>query len=860
MTSCQTRPSRSWVVLIALLIVCCAANAQQPPNLPSARLLTVSPPGGKLGTTVDVGIGGSDLDEVSVLYFSHPGLKADRIPLPLFNGQFVPNRFKITIAPNTPLGVHDVRAIGKWGITNPRAFVVSELNHALEVEPNNDIPQGQKIELNSTVSGTIAPNVDVDYYAFAGKKGQRVVIACEASSIDSRLDPFLQVYDASGTRMLASNRRYSGRDAVLDLVIPADADYFVRLCEHTHQTGSPEHFYRLTVSLGPWIDGAFPPVVEAGKPAQVALYGRNLPNGQPDPETRIEGRISDKLAITVTPPADPQGLQRLTYSGTIEPGSAGLDGFEYRVKNAVATSNPILLTYASAPVILDTGDNDTPEKAQTIPLPAEVCGRIEKRRDRDFFTFTAKANEVYAIEAYADRLGSPLDLYLELRRIDEKGQKSMVGEFDDLQPNDVLSPTKFYTYTDDPKTRFTVPADGKYELMVSSRTADLEAGPRHIYRLSLRKEQPDFRLVAVDGHENQPEGCTVLQGGHRFFHVYCFRNDSFAGEVTLTMEGLPAGVTCAPQTLGPGLKQTALVVTAAAGAAPWAGEIKIKGTATVKDAAGKDVPLVREARAGCIVWPTQPQQNVPAISRLSRSICLAVRDKAPFILDPEAPEIAVPIGGTVTTKVKVNRQWPDFKGQVQLSAIAQPTPPNAPPPPPQLPVIATIAADKPDIEVKVPVPNTVLPGVYNLVFRGLANGVDFKKNPMDKQAVKVNVAEPCSPIKVTVYNSVADLSVGNPSVTIKGGVDQELVVRVARKFNYAGEFKVSLVLPQGFQGVSAAEVTIPANVNEGKLVLKCPANTAPAMNPNVTVRATAQVGMPPVTLTQEAKFAVTITK
>src|SRR5262249_15395739 len=162
------------------------------------------------------------------LYFSHPGLKADRVPDPdpKKAGQFVANKFNVVIAPNTPVGIYDMRAIGKWGISNPRAFVVGELTEVQEKEPNNDVSQAQKVELNTTINGTIAPNVDVDYYSFAGKKGQRIVVHCASFSIDSRLDPEVRLYDAAG-RLLAVNRRYADRDAVLDCVLAADGDYLV---------------------------------------------------------------------------------------------------------------------------------------------------------------------------------------------------------------------------------------------------------------------------------------------------------------------------------------------------------------------------------------------------------------------------------------------------------------------------------------------------------------------------------------------------------------------------------------------------------------------------------------------------------
>ena len=61
----------------------------------------------------------------------------------------------------------------------------------------------------------------------------------------------------------------------------------------------------------------FPPVVEPGKPAQVTLYGRNLPGGTPEPGASVDGRPLEKLTVTVNAPARPG--TRLTFRGHVEP-------------------------------------------------------------------------------------------------------------------------------------------------------------------------------------------------------------------------------------------------------------------------------------------------------------------------------------------------------------------------------------------------------------------------------------------------------------------------------------------------------------------------------------------------------------
>src|SRR5262249_62087843 len=86
-----------------------------------------------------------------------------------------------------------------------------------------------------------------------------------------------------------------------------------------------------------------PPMAEPGKPAQVTLYGRNLPGGTPEPGASIDGRPLEKLVVTVNPPADPT---RLAYRGHVEPRGGGTDGFEYRLQSPSGVSNSCLIGVA----------------------------------------------------------------------------------------------------------------------------------------------------------------------------------------------------------------------------------------------------------------------------------------------------------------------------------------------------------------------------------------------------------------------------------------------------------------------------------------------------------------------------------
>src|SRR4051794_16968043 len=77
------RSAAALLMLGCLLGGAARAVAQQAGNaFPSPRLFTLTPPGGKVGTTVDVPIGGAALEDPEQLVFSTPPLKAEVIQPP----------------------------------------------------------------------------------------------------------------------------------------------------------------------------------------------------------------------------------------------------------------------------------------------------------------------------------------------------------------------------------------------------------------------------------------------------------------------------------------------------------------------------------------------------------------------------------------------------------------------------------------------------------------------------------------------------------------------------------------------------------------------------------------------------------
>jgi hypothetical protein len=309
-------------------------------------------------------------------------------------------------------------------------------------------------------------------------------------------------------------------------------------------------------------------------------------------------------------------------------------------------------------------------------------------------------------------------------------------------------------------------------------------------------------------------------------------------------------VTAAPQVVGGTVREAQLVVTAAPTVAAWAGPVRVTGTAVV---GGQKV--VREARPASVVWPVPQGLGVPTVTRLDHGLFLAVRDKALYQATAKLDKPSIAHGENGSLKVTLARLAPDFKVPVTVLPIPTELPPglvvnnNQP---------INIAPDKSEGAVPVVVTPGVQPGHYTLVLRTQAL-VPFNKDPKAPNKQPTLIVQPTTPVSLTVVpKAVGNLALNNPAPTLKAGTQMELRVRVARLFDYAGEFKVELVLPPGTAGVEAAATVIPAGKDEAPLVLKAATGAAPGNRANLTLRATATAYG--ATITQQMQFNVNVVK
>jgi len=374
------------------------------------------------------------------------------------------------------------------------------------------------------------------------------------------------------------------KNPVLDFTAPAEGAYILKLVD-TVYAGGPDHGYRLGVNVAPQVDFVMPPAGLPGTSGPFTVYGRNLPGGQPADGLMLYGAPLQKLAVNAPLPGDEAGKQQLALAGRTTLARAWLDGIDYRVAgpNGMSASAPIYL--AKAPVVLEQEPNNTPAQATKINIPADVAGQFYPQADADWYQFDAKKGEVWQIEVISHQLGQESDPALAIFRVtkNDKGEEQVadVAQMDDPADRQKIG-NDYDTSTDDPSYRLTVNDDGTYRVLVRDQFGEARKDPRFVYRLVIRKEEPDFRVIAypvepkTQQQQQQPQAGIispfVRKGGSLLLNVELDRRDGFTGEVAVSLEGLPAGVTCSGAVLG-GVNGGALVVMADENAAAWSGPV-----------------------------------------------------------------------------------------------------------------------------------------------------------------------------------------------------------------------------------------------------------------------------------------------
>lgn len=498
-----------------------------------------------------------------------------------------PAKVKLSAAADAPLGDRELRLVTPTGVTAPLVVTVGQYPFFPDTEPNNAPDAAQTVKLPASLGGRVEAPGDVDCYRFEAKKGQHLVFDIFAERLGSPLDPVLVIQDSNG-RELPHADAYHGGDPMAVFDAPADGTYTL-LVRDIQYRGGGDYAYRVDAGEVPYVESLLPMTGRRGQKVEVTAVGHNLAGGE-------------KVTLDLT---------------NAEPGPMPV-----RAKTAAGWSNEVTFVVTDVPQVAGPGGNHSPEQAAAVAVPAEVTGVLAKAGDEDFYKFTLPVKQQVTIEVRARAIGSPVDPLVTLKTA--KG--------------DVVEQTNG-TPDADPRINRSLEAG---EHVLSVRDLTYAGGPGHAYRIDLATgtPPPDFAVRFL------PDATRVGRGGN--VRVWCEvrRANGYKGDVTVSVEGLPPGVTTSGPVVLAEKTSGLFTLSAAPDAALGSVPITLKATGTV---GGQDVTRTGQAELG---------------SRVVRQAYLTVMEAAPFAVDAVAlikPEQLKDYGKQVADLyAKVNTQTPQL--------------------------------------------------------------------------------------------------------------------------------------------------------------------------------------------------------
>jgi hypothetical protein len=440
----------------------------------------------------------------------------------------------------------------------------------------------------------------------------------------------------------------------------------------------------------------------------------------------------DEAKFPLTAPTDANDLSVFRFlehptAHSVQPSAATctVNGFQIRPGLGGQDSlNAIPLLLVDSPVTLEHEPNDKQDQPQAISIPAVVSGRFDTARDADWYEFQVDKDGNYGLEVYCERISGQADPYTVL--VDEKGNR--VQEFDDFGHR--MGP--FDGHLRDPSGTLNLTANKKYRLLVQDRYR--RGGPRYQYVLSIRKPNPDFYLAAINPQNPAPAGLNLWRGGAAYLHLILHQRDGWNEPITITAEGLPAGVHAIPTSLF-SENQCGFVLWSDESAAEFTGPIKLVATAK----RGEET-IRREVRPYTRVW--NDGSGGGGSSRPVRELTMAVREKAPFSLRFAAEQLQIEAGKKAQIKLAVSRLNPDFKEKLTLLPL--PLPGNIKITAPE------IAAGASEATIDIEIQPGARPGNYTLSIVGQGQVPYSKETKDDKEKKNQLVSLPSQPLTLIV--------------------------------------------------------------------------------------------------------------
>ncbi len=606
---------------------------------------------------------------------------------------------ELKIAAGTPVGPVTFRLLTPLG-TSPVGTILVEpfFGEANDAEPNDTLESAAEISLPAILVGAISRNGDVDSYKILARAGQQVTFENGAMQIGSTLQPVVRILSEDQSLLAEFGRNGAESVKHFSYRFAKAGAYFVQVADF-QQSGRGSHTYRLKMGDFPLVSSVYPLGLAKGATAEISLEGLNLGDGKVTvkgvPSERDEFSAILRPEIAGSRAFNEVRLDLGTYPEMEAAASKQLPIQIPTIVNGRLSSEAVFRFRARRgeslvfEVKAKRAGSDLDSELEVLSADAKPIERAVLRpvwettttlRDHDSAARGIRINSWVSLQP-GDfvQIGSEVIQVKEMPRGPDddmifenfNGQRitylgtspeahaidSAVYKVQVHPPGMQFTPnglplTRLYARNDDggpgygkdSLLSFEAPADGEYLLRLRDVRGNLEAAQP--YRLTARHPEQDFRLTMSPANPNVPRGSAVP------LTVTASRMDGFDGPISLSVEGLPAGITASPAVIPPGQVFATVLLKSAPdlqGAAGKAFPIEIRGNAVTR--AGKQISRRANPEDRLKLVSTMPQPD------LRMTVLTKVVELAP--------------GSTAEVEIAIERQN-GFKGRVPVSVLNLP--------------------------------------------------------------------------------------------------------------------------------------------------------------------------------------------
>ncbi|MBS0262431.1 MAG: PPC domain-containing protein [Planctomycetes bacterium] len=427
---------------------------------------------------------------------------------------------------------------------------------AVEVEPNNAPAQATRVTLGASLNGRIDQARDADCFVFTAKAGQRFVFSGVTRSQGSPSNLFLRLLKADGAEVSAAEG-VGPNEGLINYTFPADGDYTLEVTEQTG-FGGPEFAYRIAVApyeekfeLSATTDTINVPL---GGLATVTVNAVRNNFGGPITLSLID----PPAGVTATPVVIGPGMTTTTL--TIQAATNVPAGKVYPIKIAGSSqagnvTYQAVATVTAAQKAAFSGLVNPPQfLSQSVALGVNPAPLFVLKTDKPEVVFGKDLSAtVKVVAARAEGFGEEIALAV-----------TPAAPAPGLPPGVTAAVKPIAKGTNEIEISFAANAQaplGQFSVvLLGTGKAGNNTTVQPIPALFLNLKAP-FELKADFAGGNLAKGQTLKT------KVIATRNPAYGGEIVLTFQNLPKGVTAAAATIPAGQNEVEVVLTAAADAA-----------------------------------------------------------------------------------------------------------------------------------------------------------------------------------------------------------------------------------------------------------------------------------------------------